>query len=104
MGKEFLVMDTLKTFDWHLIDETKKIGDNRCQKAIYSKIVESSSFFSGMEEMEKVKDTINVVAWFAPQIPVSHGPADFWGLPGLILELQNHGMTYICEKIVLNPV
>lgn len=103
MGKEFLVMDTLKTFDWELTDESKKIGDYLCQKAIYSRIVESSSFSSGMEEMEKVKDTVKVVAWFAPQIPVSHGPADFWGLPGLILELQNQGMTYICEKIVLNP-
>lgn len=103
MGKEFLVMDTLKTFDWELTDESKKIGDYTCQKAIYSRIVESSSFSSGMEEMEKVKDTVKVVAWFAPQIPVSHGPDDFWGLPGLILELQNQGMTYICEKIVLNP-
>lgn len=103
MGKEFLVMDTLKIFDWELTGESKKIGEYLCQKAIFSRIVESSSFSSGMEEMEKVKDTVKVVAWFAPQIPVSHGPADFWGLPGLILELQNHGMTYICEKIVLNP-
>ena len=35
-----------------------------------------------------VPKTIDIVAWYTPQIPVSHGPAEFGGLPGLILELK----------------
>ena len=103
MGKPFLVQDSLRAYDWELTGNTKKIGEYEVQEAKYSRIVDSKRFSMGMEEMEVSKDTINVTAWFAPQIPVSHGPADFWGLPGLILELQNEGMTYIAERIVLNP-
>lgn len=103
MGKSFLVQDSLRIYDWELTGNTKKIGDYEVQEAKYSRIIDSKSFSMGMDEMELTKDTIHVTAWFAPQIPVSHGPADFWGLPGLILELQNEGMTYIADRIVLNP-
>jgi len=103
MGKSFLVMDSLRVYDWELTGNTKKIGEYEVQEAKYSRIIDSKSFSMGMEEMELTKDTINVTAWFAPQIPVSHGPADFWGLPGLILELQKEGRTYIADRIVLNP-
>ncbi|MEB2778162.1 GLPGLI family protein [Algoriphagus sp. D3-2-R+10] len=103
MGRGFLVKDSLNTYDWELTGESKKIGDYTCQKAIYSRIVDSRVFSMGKDEMEVSKDTVNVTAWFTMQIPVSHGPGDFWGLPGLILELQNDGMTYIAERIVLNP-
>ncbi|PZX49620.1 GLPGLI family protein [Algoriphagus chordae] len=103
MGKGFLVKDSLRNYDWELTGESKTIGDYTCQKAIYSRIVDSKVFSMGKDEMEASKDTVNVTAWFTMQIPVSHGPDDFWGLPGLILELQNNGMTYIAERIVLNP-
>jgi GLPGLI family protein len=103
MGKGFLVKDSLNTYDWELTGESKQIGDYICQKATYSRIVDSKTFSMGKDEMESSKDTVNVTAWFTMQIPVSHGPDDFWGLPGLILELQNSGMTYIAERIVLNP-
>jgi GLPGLI family protein len=56
-----------------------------------------------MTEMENVKDTLQVTVWFTPEIPVAHGPENFFGLPGLILEVQNQGRTLICEKIELNP-
>lgn len=103
MGKEFLVNDDLKVYDWELTGEAKTIGNYEAQKATYTKIVDSKRFSTGMEEMETVKDTVQIVAWYTDQIPVSHGPAEYWGLPGLILELQNNGTTIICEKIVLNP-
>jgi len=103
MGKEFLIKDALETAEWELTGETKQIGNYTAQKATYSRIVDSQRFSTGMTEMENVKDTIQVTAWFTPEIPVPHGPENYFGLPGLILELQNSGRTLICEKIELNP-
>ncbi|RIW17516.1 GLPGLI family protein [Algoriphagus lacus] len=103
MGKEFLVKDDLETPEWELTGESKKIGNYTAQKATYTRIVDSQRFSTGMTEMENVKDTIRVTAWFTPEIPVSHGPENYFGLPGLILEVQNQGRTLICEKIELNP-
>ncbi len=103
MGKEFLIKDALESSEWELTGETKKIGDYTAQKATFTRIIDSQRFSTGMTEMENVKDTINVTAWFTPEIPVSHGPESYFGLPGLILEVQNGGRTLICEKIELNP-
>lgn len=103
MGNEFLIKDALEPAEWELTGETKKIGDYTAQKATYSRIIDSQRFSKEMTEMENVKDTIQVTAWFTPDIPVPHGPENFFGLPGLILEIQNSGRTLICEKIELNP-
>jgi GLPGLI family protein len=37
------------------------------------------------------------------QIPVQHGPAEFWGLPGLILEVSAENTTLLCSEIISNP-
>jgi len=103
MGKEFLIKDILEPAEWELTGESKKIGNYTAQKATYSKIIDSQRFSTGMTEMESVKDTVNITAWFTPEIPVSHGPENYFGLPGLILEVQNQGRVLICEKIELNP-
>lgn len=103
MGKEFLIKDALEPAEWELTGETKKIGNYTAQKATYSRIVDSQRFSTSMTEMENVKDTIQVTAWFTPEIPVPHGPENYFGLPGLILEAQNSERTLICEKIELNP-
>ena len=102
-GKAYLVKDTLEPFEWELSEETKKVGNYTAQKASFTKIVDSKRFSTGMTEMENVKDTLQVTVWFTPEIPVSHGPENYFGLPGLILEVQNLGRTLICEKIELNP-
>ena len=103
MGKEYLIKDKAEPFEWELSEETKKIGNYTAQKASFTKIVDSKRFSTGMTEMENVKDTLQVTVWFTPEIPVSHGPEYYFGLPGLILEVQNQGRTLICEKIELNP-
>jgi GLPGLI family protein len=103
MGKEYLIKDKAEPFEWELSEETKKIGNYTAQKASFTKIVDSKRFSTGMTEMENVKDTLQVTVWFTPEIPVSHGPEYYFGLPGLILEVQNQGRTLICEKLELNP-
>lgn len=103
MGKQFLIKDELPQYNWQLTDESKQIGQYTCHKAIYSRVVDARKFSAGMKEMEATKDTLRVEAWFTPAIPVSHGPENYWGLPGLILELKAGGVTMVCSKIVLNP-
>jgi GLPGLI family protein len=55
------------------------------------------------EVSETQVEVTQVEAWYTPQIPVRHGPSDYWGLPGLILEVSAGDTTTLCTKIVLNP-
>ena len=57
----------------------------------------------GKQEEKKEKVTVVTTAWYTPQIPVSNGPEEFWGLPGLILEIQDGKLTIACTEIVMNP-
>ncbi len=66
--------------------DTKKEGGNR------------TNFFAMMERPKEVL----VTAWYCPDIPVSNGPSDYWGLPGLILEINDGKTVLLCTKIALN--
>lgn len=104
-GKRFLIKDNLKKYDWELTGETKNIGNYTCYKATKKREETLSSFSMTDGEKEETKKTITIktVAWYTPQIPVSNGPEMFWGLPGLILEIQNGKKTIVCTEIVINP-
>lgn len=95
LGKVFLIQDSLKTNPWKLQNETKNIGTYTCFKATLERKVNSD--LDGSKEMQKV------TAWYTPQIPVSNGPEEFQGLPGLILELNYDSQTILCSKISINP-
>lgn len=128
-GKEFLIKDSLPKLDWKLESESKQIGQYTCFKATAIRPVSDSDFrnfrFRGnkdkdeKEAAEKSKDTANssktnlmdqwempkeitITAWYAPEIPVNQGPENYWGLPGLILEVSDGKTTILCSKIVLN--
>ena len=98
MGKKFLVSDELEPWDWKLEKESKQIGKHLCFKATAIKMVDD---YDGMKKLEKQKE-LQITAWDTPEIPVSNGPNDYYGLPGLILELHEGKMHYICNKLVLN--
>ena len=104
-GKKFLIEDEPETFSWKVTNETKKIGDHTVIKAEYQNITEQTSISLTDSEQQTVKvmDTTQVIAWYTPEIPVSQGPDTTWGLPGLILELDNGNISYLCTKIELNP-
>ena len=55
------------------------------------------------EVEEEKQEMVEVVAWYSPMIPVSQGPTEYWGLPGLILEISAGNTTMLCSKIVMNP-
>ena len=105
-GKEFLVTDTLKRREWKLENETKKIGSHTCYKATYT-IKRSLSKIEGGQDkaidLTGSPEEIIVTAWYAPEIPVNHGPGGYWGLPGLILSVSNDNMTLLCSTLTLNP-
>jgi len=105
MGKVFLIKDNLVTYDWKLTGETKNIGNYTCYKAVFEKEEESIeiNMIDGDVKEEKVLKKRTLVAWYTPDIPISNGPRDYGGLPGLILEVNDGDLTIVCSEIVLNP-
>ena len=125
MGKEFLIQDSLPKLDWKMESETKQIGGYTCFKATAKRAVSKSDFrnFRPKKEIAKTQDSVKtetptkktnfmddfelpkevtITAWYAPEIPVNQGPENYWGLPGLILEVNDGKTIVLCSKIVLN--
>ncbi len=107
-GKFFLIKDSLPNSKWMLSGESKQIGSYVAYKATTSREVPQQVFQFGRqsenEENKKPKmKTVNITAWFTPQIPVSTGPHKYGGLPGLVLEVSTDNTTVLCTKVVMNP-
>jgi GLPGLI family protein len=123
MGKEFLIKDTLPNLKWKMEGETRLIGGYKCYKATAIKPVSKTDFrnfrpkkeettttkpaddskkTNFMDEMNIPKEVV-VTAWYTPEVPVNQGPENYWGLPGLILEINDGKTVILCSKIILNP-
>lgn len=105
LGKVFLIKDNLVAYDWELTGETKNIGNYTCYKAVYEREEESIeiNLMGGEAKEEKVIKKRTLVAWYTPDVPVSNGPNNYGGLPGLILEVNDGDLTIVCSELVLNP-
>ena len=125
MGKEFLVKDSLPKLNWKMESETRIIGGYNCFKATAVRPVSKSDFrnfrpkkqeeakegeakkedkdkkTNFMDDIDMPKE-ITITAWYTPEIPVNQGPESYWGLPGLILEVNDGKTTILCSKVVLN--
>ena len=128
-GKEFLIKDSLPKYDWKMEGESKQIGAYTCFKATAIVKVNESDFrnfrFRNKDKKEEetkaetVKDTTKakktnftddwempkentITAWYCPEIPVNQGPENYWGLPGLILEVNDGKTVMLCTKVVMN--
>ncbi|MFV8335137.1 GLPGLI family protein [Flavobacterium sp. RSP29] len=123
MGKEFLVKDSLPNLQWKMEGETRVIGGYNCFKATAVRPASKTDFrnfrpkkedattvkpadaakkTSLLDELDMPKETI-ITAWYTPEIPVNQGPENYWGLPGLILEVNDGKTVILCSKVVLNP-
>ncbi|SEP68444.1 GLPGLI family protein [Hyunsoonleella jejuensis] len=122
-GKKFLIEDKLLKIDWKISAETKQIGNYTCMKATAMIPTSELSFWefswsqlrqetnedendssdANSEDIEEEIPMTEVEAWYSPQVPVSQGPSEFWGLPGLIFELNIGTTTILCSKLVMNP-
>lgn len=122
-GKQFLVKDALTNLEWTDTKESKMIGQYLAVKATAVKKIDENDYSMArrrnrdddkekdttktegddpMDQIEIPKEVI-VTAWYTPMIPVGHGPSEYGGLPGLILELNVYRTTILCSKIVMNP-
>ncbi|MFI5162681.1 MAG: GLPGLI family protein [Sphingobacteriales bacterium] len=80
----FLVTDTTRKVKWKITDETREIAGYTCRRA-----------------NAIVMDSIYVVAFYTTEIPVSGGPENFSGLPGMILgvALPHENLTWFATKV-----
>jgi GLPGLI family protein len=85
LGKTYLVSDSLKTPDWKILNDLKEVAGHVCMNASLS------------DTLRKQK----ISAWFALDIPVPTGPDRFFGLPGMILEvnINNGAKIMTADKI-----
>lgn len=71
LDKKYIVSG-LPTYKWKIHNEIKEVAGYLCMKA---------------ETYNPVLDQV-VYAWFTDQIPVNGGPEGYYGLPGMIMELD----------------
>jgi GLPGLI family protein len=129
-GKQFLIKEEMQPLEWKMGTETKQIGQYTCFKATASRPSTEVNWTRttrnrDSNEDNKTKKTdstktadiakseenteeeaiemVEIVAWYTPMIPVSQGPSEYWGLPGLILEVSAGNTTMLCSKIIMNP-
>ena len=86
IGEEMLV--EMKPKKWKITQETQNIGGYLWYKAI---------------DIESTNKKKNPIVWFTPQIPINAGPRKNFGLPGLILKIEEYRSSYTAIKIELNP-
>jgi hypothetical protein len=83
LGRSFRISEELPNYAWRLTGE--------------------QATFLGYPVFQAVaqKDSTTLEAWFTPEIPVPAGPAQYGGLPGLILTLtvDNDRITYTATSI-----
>lgn len=92
-GKDYLIASELPEFKWNISKESKNILGFEVRKAT-----------TVLDDKHKTK----ITAWYAPKLNVKTGPDEYWGLPGLILELEsgfdyedggNEGFTFKALKV-----
>jgi len=85
LGKTYIIEDSLRTPNWKILNEMKEVAGHICMNAFWN------------DTLKKQK----VVGWFALDIPNGGGPERFYGLPGLILEvnINNGALVITADKI-----
>lgn len=84
IGSTVVTLEKNNKFDWKIESQKDKILGYNVQKA--------TTDFQGRKW----------IAWFTSEIPIQDGPYRFWGLPGLILKLEDikgdHTFTTVGTK------
>ncbi|MCZ8022404.1 MAG: GLPGLI family protein [Cyclobacteriaceae bacterium] len=93
MGREYLIVDSVKTSPWKFGTETKIIHGYECKQAYYT-----------AEPRPNVKEEIT--AWYTEKIRPFLGPEQFNTLPGAVLavDVNNGERVYVVQKIELREL
>ncbi len=86
LGRTFRIQGDASPLAWRLTGEQSEFLGYPCQKAIAD------------------GDSTTYEAWFTSQIPVSAGPEQYGGLPGLILVLTAGNRTFEATSVSLEPL
>jgi GLPGLI family protein len=71
-ARQYMIMDSLTSYSWKILNKIKEVNGQLCMMATTQDTVRNQK----------------IVAWFANNIPSSAGPERYFGLPGLIMELD----------------
>ncbi|MBC8754766.1 GLPGLI family protein [Kordia sp. YSTF-M3] len=81
-NENVLIKDKLNKYKWELLSETKKINDIVCKKATTTN-----------------EHGRTVVAWYTDKFGITNGPQGYYGLPGLIVYLDDGKYTFKMDKV-----
>lgn len=73
---DYLIQDSVNTYDWKITRESQDILGYETRKAT-----------------AEIDSITNLVAWYAPRLSFKSGPDVYGGLPGLILKLEKNSKT-----------
>lgn len=73
---DYLIRDSVKTYEWKITRESQDILGYETRKAT-----------------AEIDSITNLVAWYAPRLSFKSGPDVYGGLPGLILKLEKISKT-----------
>ena len=111
-GKIFLVNKDIKIPKWNFTGESKQIGQYTAYEATYTQMQNPPQFRMSFgrsqntdqeEEKKPKKIQVTVSVWFTPDIPISAGPDNYFGLPGLVLMVQDSNKLLVCTEVQMNP-
>jgi GLPGLI family protein len=87
--EHFLIKDAPQQHSWRILSEVRTIAGYKCRKAV-----------------TRICDSVYVVAFYTDDIPVSGGPEQMGGLPGMILEIAVPRLftTWVAIKVEMVSV
>lgn len=90
LGKTYLIHDSLVRPSWKILNDMKEVAGHICMNASLTDTVRKQ----------------NIIVWFALDMPNNAGPDRFFGLPGMVLEVDiNDGaLIMTADKIDLKPI
>lgn len=95
-GDAYLIGDSIKKYNWTLVDETKTIGGYVCKKAVTTikTVRQSVRMIDGGKTPDQSNlpvpklEEAEVTGWYSVDLLSQAGPDNYSGLPGVILEVD----------------
>jgi GLPGLI family protein len=81
-AEQILIKENLNATKWELTNNTKKINNLECKQAV-----------------AKDAKGRKITAWYTEDIAINNGPAEYGGLPGLIVYLETASWVYEMQEL-----